>query len=49
MDETFEYLGANMKEKVFGPLGLIVGGKPKNTVSNAFVVEKDIPDIGCMG
>jgi hypothetical protein len=48
IDETLEYLGANMKEKVFDPLGLIVEGKPKITVSDAFVVEKDIPDINCM-
>ncbi len=26
IDETLEYLGAHMKEKVFGPLSLIVGG-----------------------
>jgi len=36
-----------MKEKVFGPLSLIWGGgDPK--ISDEFVVEKDIPDIGWM-
>jgi hypothetical protein len=47
IDETFEFLGANMKEKV-SSFKLDCGGGGVIKISDAFVFEKDIPDIDCM-